>query len=133
MTLAIGLGDLAQVGDLHGVVTHIGLRSTRLVTPQNVELVLPNSSFLNDRVTNLSDPEPFVLFTDFGSDALQFESVFWVRMRRMVESELRFTIDELFHQTGVVIAFPHRDVHLDASRPLRVQITPAAHDGAHGA
>lgn len=52
MERPIRVGDLVQVGDLHGTVTHIGLRSTRLVTPSNFELVLPNSSFLNDRVTN---------------------------------------------------------------------------------
>jgi len=167
MERPIRVGDLVQVGDLHGTVTHIGLRSTRLVTPSNFELVLPNSSFLNDRVTNwtlsddkirtqvtvgviygsptstvkelliqaatqhgqvLKDPPPFVLFTNFGDDSLVFELVFWVKMRRMlqrriIESDLRFIIDGLFREAGIVIAFPQRDVHLYPTRPLQVEVT----------
>jgi small-conductance mechanosensitive channel len=68
-----------------------------------------------------------VLFTEFGDNALGFEALFWVQMRNMmermkVESELRFRIDELFRDAGIVIAFPQRDVHLDASEPIPVRV-----------
>lgn len=42
--------------------------------------------------------------------------------RRIIESELRTRIDELFRAAGVVIAFPQRDVHLDAARPVPVRV-----------
>lgn len=80
-------------------------------------------------------PEPFVLFTDFGDNALMFKVHFWIHVervieRRMIESRLRFRIDELFHQAGIVIAFPQRDVHLTSEAPLRIQLQDNA--GASG-
>jgi small-conductance mechanosensitive channel len=69
-------------------------------------------------------PKPFVLFNDFGDNALIFDLYFWIRMerimdRRIIESEIRFRIDELFREAGIVIAFPQRDVHLDIQKPLK--------------
>ena len=72
-------------------------------------------------------PEPFVLFNDFGDNALIFDVYFWIRIvrlldRRLIESDVRFRIDELFRQAEIVIAFPQRDVHLDTQRPLELKI-----------
>ncbi|TFG92219.1 MAG: mechanosensitive ion channel, partial [Myxococcales bacterium] len=72
-------------------------------------------------------PDPVVLFTNFGENSLEFRALFWIRMRRQldrlsVESELRFRIDDLFREAGIVIAFPQRDVHLDAASPLEVRV-----------
>ncbi len=74
-------------------------------------------------------PEPVVLFSDFGNDALLFEVHFWIRMRtlmdrRRIESDVRRTLDQLFRDAGIVIAFPQRDVHFDTSRPLSVRMVP---------
>jgi len=71
----------------------------------------------------LKDPEPLVLFEDFGDNALIFDLFFWVHSKaekgvRVVCSELRFAIDELFAQHGLVIAYPQRDVHLDGELKL---------------
>ena len=75
----------------------------------------------------LKNPEPFVLFNDFGDNALVFSLFFWVEItrviqRRMIESDVRFKIDELFAQEGIVIAFPQRDVHLDTLSPLKITV-----------
>ncbi len=72
-------------------------------------------------------PKPFVLFNDFGDNALIFDLYFWISMnrimdRRIIESEIRFRIDELFREAGIVIAFPQRDVHLDVQKPLKFHI-----------
>ncbi|HUV76484.1 MAG TPA: mechanosensitive ion channel domain-containing protein, partial [Desulfobacterales bacterium] len=69
------------------------------------------------------NPEPFVLFNDFGDNSLIFDLCFWISMtrimdRRIIESDIRFHIDELFRKAGIVIAFPQRDVHLDTQSPL---------------
>ena len=37
-------------------------------------------------------------------------------------TRIRLRIADLFEAHGVVVAFPQRDVHLDASAPLKVQI-----------
>jgi small-conductance mechanosensitive channel len=75
----------------------------------------------------LKQPEPVVLFRDFGDNALIFETRFWIDMRTMmdrlrIESEVRFRIDDLFREAGIVIAFPQRDVHIDSTSPLEVRI-----------
>jgi len=72
-------------------------------------------------------PKPFVLFSDFGDNALIFDLYFWIRMdrimdRRIIESEIRFRIDELYREAGIVIAFPQRDVHLDTQKPLEFRL-----------
>jgi small-conductance mechanosensitive channel len=76
------------------------------------------------------DPEPFVLFNDFGDNALIFDVHFWISVqriieRRMIESNLRFIIDERFRKANIVIAFPQRDVHLDSVEPLKIKVIPA--------
>ena len=72
-------------------------------------------------------PEPDVIFDDFGDNALIFEALFWIVMRRPMDrrktlSDLRYRVDELFREAGIVIAFPQRDVHLDNLRPLQVRV-----------
>jgi potassium efflux system protein len=42
--------------------------------------------------------------------------------RRIIESDIRFHIDELFRKAGIVIAFPQRDVHLDTQKPLEFRL-----------
>jgi len=75
----------------------------------------------------LADPAPVVLFADFGADALLFELRFWVHLRQTrkseVESDLRFAIDELFADRGLVMAYPQRDVHLNVLRPVEVRLS----------
>jgi small-conductance mechanosensitive channel len=71
----------------------------------------------------LKVPKPLVVFEDFGDNALIFDSVFWVnasteRDLRVVRSDLRFRISHLLGESGIVIAFPQRDVHLDGSLRL---------------
>jgi len=75
----------------------------------------------------LQEPAPVVVFTDFGADALMFELRFWLHLlatnKTEVESDLRFAIDELFADRGLVIAYPQRDVHLNVLRPVEVRIS----------
>ncbi len=84
---------------------------------------------LSDHERVLAQPEPIVLFTEFGDNSLNFQTFFWIRMmetmaRRRIQSEIRFSIDDLFREAGIIIAFPQRDVHLDASKPLDVRVIP---------
>lgn len=83
----------------------------------------------------ISNPEPLVLFSDFGDNALIFDVYFWLSMtmiveHRIIESDIRFRMDELFREAGIVIAFPQRDVHLDTQGPLELKITGCG--GRHG-
>lgn len=53
----VRVGDMIEVGTLHGTVEQIGMRSTRVRTGTNVEIIVPNSSILEGNVVNwtLSD------------------------------------------------------------------------------
>jgi len=53
----IRVGDLVEIDGLQGNIEQIGARSTRVKTGANVEIIVPNSKFLENNVTNwtLSD------------------------------------------------------------------------------
>jgi small-conductance mechanosensitive channel len=162
----IKIGDLVEIEGMFAMVEEIGARCTRIRTGGNVQILVPNSSFLEKNIINwtLSDkevraqvtvgviygspvreverlmlqvadehtrvrkaPKPFVLFNDFGDNSLIFDLYFWISMnrimdRRIIESDIRFHIDELFREAGIVIAFPQRDVHLDSQKPLEFRL-----------
>lgn len=82
---------------------------------------------INEHPQVLENPKPMVLFTAFGDNSLEFEARFWVVInslmaRHIIESEIRFRIDELFREAGLVIAFPQRDIHFDAAAPIQVRL-----------
>lgn len=75
----------------------------------------------------LDAPAPIVLFLDFGESSLNFEVRFWIRVhdigdKLLIQSQVRFAIDDRFREEGIQIAFPQRDLHIDAARPLPVRI-----------
>ncbi|MCA9100717.1 MAG: mechanosensitive ion channel [Pirellulales bacterium] len=169
-------GDLIEIDGLSGIVQHIGTRSTRISTATNVEIIVPNSTFLETNVVNwtlsdttiracvsvgvaygsparevarwlkraadehglvLAKPAPFVWFTGFGDNALEFDLHFFITMRnlserRRIESDLRFMIDQYFNDAGIVIAYPQRDIHLDAKQAFDVRLLPATEADASG-
>ncbi|RUO75365.1 mechanosensitive ion channel family protein [Idiomarina seosinensis] len=68
-----------------------------------------------------------VFFDNFGDNALVFNLFFWTSVHqpmdiRRVQSDVRFNIERLFAENGVVVAFPQRDVHLDTSKPLEIHL-----------
>ena len=165
---SISVGDIVEVDGQGGTVTEIGMRSSHIKRFDGVELLVPNSQFLQQKVTNwtlsdkrmrysiavgvaygsptrqvshilrdtvtghemvLKDPPTAVLFEDFADNALTFTVYFWldlisVRDNRAVVSEIRHRISEALARAGMVIAFPQRDVHIDAQSPIPVKIVP---------
>ena len=162
----ISINDLIEIDGILGQVEEVGARCTRIRTGENIDILVPNSTFLEKNITNwtLNDtkirthvsvgvaygspvetvhrlllqateqiaeisrtPEPFVLFSEFGVNALMFKVFFWINVnrvieRRMLESHVRFRIDALFREANIVIAFPQRDVHLYSHDPLSVRL-----------
>ncbi|CAM2774222.1 mechanosensitive ion channel domain-containing protein [Rariglobus hedericola] len=80
----------------------------------------------------MKEPAPFATFTDFGDSALAFEASFWSALegRKDIESEMRHRIAEVFTKAGIVMAFPQRDVHLETTKPLQVEILASASPAA---
>ncbi len=165
-------GDMVEVGGIRGRITDIGVRSSKILEANGIETLIPNSTFIEQNVTNwtlndqmvrivvnigvaygspvkevrrllleaadhhgmtLDEPEPFVLFEDFGSDALLFGLYTWIELKRdvswkVIASDLRYMIHKTLNEHGIVIAFPQRDVHIDSSRPLEVRVLADAPD-----
>ncbi len=165
---SISVGDIVEVDGQGGKVTAINMRSSHIKRFDGVELLVPNSQFLQQKVTNwtlsdkrmrysiavgvaygsptrqvsqvlldavedhemvLKDPAVAVLFDDFADSALTFTVYFWldlisVRDNRAIVSEIRHRISEALARAGIVIAFPQRDVHIDAQSPIAVKIIP---------
>jgi small-conductance mechanosensitive channel len=162
------IGDVLEVGGQRGTVTEIGLRASVLQLWDGTETLIPNSSLLENNVSNWTythrkvrfsitlgvaygtdsrrvmqllveiaerhgvvekDPKPAVFFTNFGDSALTFELRYWVDIinanSAQVASDLRQMIAGAFAEHGIVMAFPQRDVHLDTTKPLQVQVVSA--------
>jgi small-conductance mechanosensitive channel len=63
----------------------------------------------------LKNPEPRILFRNFGDNSLDFElgvRVTDVDNRSQIESDLRQEIDRRFRQASIEIPFPQRDLHV---------------------
>lgn len=52
------LGDRVKIGDAYGEIDHIGLRSTKLTTPDDTRVTIPNAQILTDQVFNANSGVP---------------------------------------------------------------------------
>jgi potassium efflux system protein len=85
----------------------------------------------NPRV--ISEPAPQAIFKGFGDNSLSFE------LRVYIDGiddyipmlhELNLAIDNAFKEAGVTIAFPQRDVHLEATGPLDIRVVSGEQTGS---
>ena len=58
----IKVGDRIQVGDVNGDVVNISMRSTTVVTNDNISVIVPNSEFIASTVVNWSHTDRNVRF-----------------------------------------------------------------------
>ena len=56
----IQIGDRIEVGEIAGEVREINLRATTVVTNDNISIIVPNSHFVSETVTNWSHGDPRV-------------------------------------------------------------------------
>ncbi|NJO56175.1 MAG: mechanosensitive ion channel [Rhodospirillales bacterium] len=74
----ISVGDYVDVGGVGGRVREINLRSTTVVTNDNISIIVPNSDFIANTVTNFSHGDPKVrvrlpVGIAYGSDVQKFK------------------------------------------------------------
>lgn len=171
------LGDLVEVDGVRGRVTDIGIRASTITTADGIESLIPNSTFIESKLTNwtfsnprtrqtitigvaygtplrraadalagvlgrhglvLKDPAPEVYLDNYGDSAITFALTYWVEMTstgdsRRVKSDLLSMIDSAFAEAGIRMPFPQRDIRVDGTTPLRVEvISPRPESGAAG-
>ncbi len=78
-----------------------------------------------DHSSVLKNPAPFVIFKNFGDDALEFELYFWIELRKAsgakVSSDMRHHISAVFRREGINIPYPQRDIHIIPDSPEQVK------------
>src|SRR5581483_4154928 len=52
------IGDRVRIGDAYGEINHIGLQSTKLTTPDDTRVTIPNSKILDSLVFNANSGVP---------------------------------------------------------------------------
>lgn len=52
------LGDRVKIGEAYGEIDHIGLRSTKLTTPEDTRVTIPNSDVLSQHIFNANSGVP---------------------------------------------------------------------------
>lgn len=163
----VRVGDVLEVDGIVGRVVEVNARSSVVRGADDVETMVPNSVFLENRFTNWTlsnsrvrrairvgvaygtppqkvihalaeeaarhglvckDPEPVVIFEDFGDNALMFCLYYWYDMNSggsalVVDSDLRIMIEKRLAEMKVGVPFPQRDMHLRTDAPLEVRIS----------
>ncbi|MFD2201580.1 mechanosensitive ion channel family protein [Shivajiella indica] len=85
--------------------------------PEKVKSVLMEVALNNPNV--LKNPEPDILFEDFGDSSLNFNVRVWtseyVNKPKVLKSQLYYEIFRKFKEESIEIPFPQRDIHLKSS------------------
>lgn len=122
----IKVGDRIEVGDVHGHVVRIAARATTVRTNDNIDIIIPNSSFTSFNVINWSHGDQKVRFrvpvpVAYGSDVRLVERlllevadenehvlkepsprvVFWAFGDSALEFQLRVWTSRMLHRRGV--------------------------------
>ena len=74
------IGDVIRVGELTGTVTDIALRTTKLMTYDRNEIIIPNSVLMREKIINLTSGEPeavaaITVSIDYVSDLEKAKSI----------------------------------------------------------
>jgi small-conductance mechanosensitive channel len=81
--------------------------------PEEVQRVL--MQVVMDEEDILGDPEPMVIFEEFGDSALQFRIYCWIAdfdESFAIRSRLYMSVNQALKAAGIEIPFPQRDLHL---------------------
>lgn len=92
----IRIGDIVEISDvLKGMVTDIRIRSTTIKTFDNIDIVIPNSSFIQNNVINwtLEDPTRRLHVPFAVAYGTKVDFVKEVIIKELLESDLKFIKD----------------------------------------
>ena len=136
---SVSVGDVLEVDGQVGTIKEIGLRSTRMETRGNIDLLLPNHKLVNEKVVNWNHNNDKVRFeinvgVAYGSDTtavkklllksvknnpyvIEFPSPF-VRFQNFGSSSLDFTL-YFFTRNLLIIEDIKSDIRLEIDRIFR--------------
>jgi len=92
----------------------------------DVELALKTlHEIVHDHPRVIDEPEPRIVFESFGDNALMLSARCFLdslENRWDAITELNREIYKRFEEAGIVIAFPQRDIHFNADKPIRIDL-----------
>lgn len=145
-------GDYVEIAGQSGTVQEINMTYTKLSTPDNKVISIPNSAVVAAQIVNYSaqetrrvevvvsasydtpvqkvidalalagtmdnvllEPAPAAVVTGYGESAIQYSLRVWVRTEDYwdVYFAVNQRVKEIFDQQGVIMTYPHLNVHLD--------------------
>jgi small-conductance mechanosensitive channel len=86
--------------------------------PEEVLKILKNILSANPEI--LDQPEPMILFQEFGDSSLNFNLRFWTAAPETwlrLRSDISVEIFKAFKENNIEIPFPQRDLHLKSADP----------------
>jgi len=82
--------------------------------PPEIEKILTEIALDNPGI--LTDPQPEVLFTEYGDNALMFSLRVWtsdyINRPGVLKSQLYYAISHRFKEAGIEIPFPQREIYI---------------------
>ena len=145
-------GDYVEIAGQAGTVTEINMTYTKLMTPDNKLISIPNSAVIAAQIVNysseptrrvdiaisasydtpvqtvldalvqagtvdkaLTDPAPVAVVTGYGESAIAYSLRVWVKNADYwdVYFEVTRKVKKTFEEQGIVVPYPHLNVHLD--------------------
>lgn len=90
---------------------------------------------VNEHSSVLKNPAPYVIFKNFGDDALEFDVYYWFELRKgsgaKISSDMRHHILAVFNREGIDIPYPQRVIHMAANpaeKSQEAENTPEANN-----
>ena len=147
------VGDFVEAGGCSGTVREIGLFYTKIMTPDNKLIQLPNSSVVSANIVNysaeetrrvdvvvtasydapvekvetvlkqlvvshgkvLTQPAPFARVSNYGASSIEYTIRAWCANADYWDVYFAATqnVKKIFDERGIVMTYPHLNVHLD--------------------
>lgn len=145
-------GDYVEIAGQSGTVEEINMSYTKLATPDNKLISIPNSAVVAAQIVNYSasetrrvdvnvsasydapvqkvldalvlagtqdnvllEPAPFAVVTAYGDSAIQYSLRVWTNNADYWDVYFAVTqnVKKIFDERGIVMTYPHLNVHLD--------------------
>ncbi len=130
----VRMGDLVTVGDVTGTVTRMQIRATTITDYDRRELIVPNKTFITDKVVNwtLSDPISRIVLrvgVAYGTDVKKVRNILLRiagRSSIVLDDPAPFALFKGFGDSNLDLELrvfiPKRDVYLEAVNDLNAEI-----------
>ena len=120
-------GDFVEVAGKSGTVQEISMTYTKLATPDNKIISIPNSSVVAGDIINytvsgtrrvekaLLDPAPMAVIDSYTDNAIAYSLRVWTKTEDFwdVYFLINRNVREVFEAQGIKMAYPHMHIYME--------------------